>query len=119
MHNIYPLGHKSSLSLLSSKGKTTSSNLAKFVVFTGHNSSIPLKQGFHLAFAASKKKFTKAVDRNRIKRRFRSALRQELCHFELKENTILMLIIPNKDSFNVDFLELRKILLKALQLVLC
>ncbi len=115
MRKIYPLGHKSSIKLLSSKGKFTSTKEAKIIVYANDKGNIELKQGIHLAFAASKKIFQKAVDRNRVKRRFRGALHESIKSLNYKESTILMLIIPRKNSSSASFETLKNLISQSLQ----
>ena len=103
MRKIHPLGHKSSLKLLQSKGQSTVLSTAKFIVFSDTKTIFSLVPGLHLAFAASKKRFPKAVDRNKIKRRFRAAIQQQLKDQSLQDKHILMLIIPHQKSIKVDF----------------
>lgn len=115
MCKIYPLGHKSSIKLLSSKGKTTSSKEAKIIVFANNKIDTPLKQGIHLAFAASKKVFQKAVDRNRVKRRLRGALHESIKNLEYKETIVSMLIIPRRSASKANFETLKNLISQSLQ----
>lgn len=115
MPKIYPLGHKTSIKLLSSKGNTTSSKEAKIIVFANNKNDTPLKQGIHLAFAASKKIFQTAVDRNRVKRRLRGALHETIKNIECKESIISMLIIPRRSASKADFETLKNLISQSLQ----
>jgi ribonuclease P protein component len=103
VRKIHPLGHKSSIKLLQSKGKATVLSTAKIIVFSDNKSIFSLNPRLHLAFATSKKRFPKAVDRNKIKRRFRAALQQKLRDTCLKDKNILMLIIPHQNSIKANF----------------
>ena len=116
MRKIYPLGHKSSIRLLSSKGKIISSKEAKIIIFAVDKGNIVLKHGIHLAFAASKKIFSKAVDRNLIKRRFRGALQELIKNFDNTNTTILMLIIPRNGATAANFETLKKLISKSLKI---
>lgn len=115
MRKIYPLGHKTSIKLLSSKGRTTSSGEVKIITFIDDKSNIVLKHGIHLAFAASKKIFPKAVDRNRVKRRLRGALQETIKNLDNRNTTILMLIIPRNAIKNASFEKLKILISKSLE----
>ena len=114
MRKIYPLGHKSSLKLLSSLGTTTTSAIAKIIILKYTENNTGLKNGLHLAFAVSKRIFPKAVERNKIKRRFRGALQEVVQEITFKENIILMLIIPRKKIITSNFKEIKELLCKSL-----
>ena len=119
MHKVYPLGHKSTIKLLSLKGKKSTEKTAKIIILVKEDKEIQIKPGIHLAFATSKKRFPKAVTRNRIKRRFRAALHQELKQVKLDNKSILILIIPHQRSTTTNFKNLKQDLSNSFKQSLC
>ncbi len=56
-----------------------------------------IDENFLVAFSVPKKKFKRAVDRNRIKRLMRESFRLQQHHLQLPKKTVMMWIFIGKD----------------------
>lgn len=70
-----------------------------WVKFLTHIGTDPQKKGFYAAVSVSKRKFPRAVDRNRIKRQMKAALSDSLAPVEGIKHEVHSLWVFRKNTF--------------------